>query len=289
MPGADDSLSRDLDILKDLALAAGHRAMDFKQPGQGARAWKKHGGSPVTEADMAVNDILAAGLTKARPDYGFLSEETQDDPVARQKHRCWVVDPIDGTRAFMRDDPNWCIGVSLVEDGRSVAGVIFAPELDQLYEARKGGGAWRNQHPIRVSECASDSGWRLITNEGMLNHPSWPEPWPKVEVAHPKPNATLLRLAFVAAGEWDGVLTLANKADWDLAPGAVLVEEAGGLISTHKGEAFEFNRRVPAQRSVIASGTHLHPLLVRRTQRVDIPDPQLSAAGESSVRMKKGD
>lgn len=273
MRAAERTLDEDLLLLCRIAQEAGDLAMSYIHKG-GAEAWNKTSGGPVTEADLAVNRLCAKELLTARPDYGWLSEETKDDPEARQKSRVWVVDPIDGTRAYMAGTGDWCIGLAVVEEGEAVAGVVYAPALGQFYDARRGVGARRNGTPIRVSARSEEAGTRLITNEGMIGHPGWREPWPEVHLARPKPNATLLRLAFVAAGDWDAAMVLAEKADWDLAAGAVLVTEAGGQVTTHSGERLVFNRTVPAQRSVVASGNALHPLLVRRAGYVPIPDPQ---------------
>ena len=293
MPASERTLIEDLVTLRSLAIEAGQLALSYTLEGQSARAWEKTGGSPVTEADMAVNRLCDLRLSASRPEYGWLSEETLDDPAARQKDRCWVVDPIDGTRAYMRGDPNWCVGLAIVEEGRAVAGVLYAPALGQLYEARIGAGAYLNGEIMRVSECQSEAGCRLIAAEEMLNHKGWPEPWPAVTVPRPKPNSTLLRMAFVASGAWDATLVLSPKSDWDLAAGAVLVTEAGGLATTHKGEPLQFNRAIPAQRSIIASGKRLHPLLVRRSGFVDIPDPQDRAAPAAPIAkmepLKMGD
>ncbi len=276
MQAAERTLEEDAALLCRLAQEAGDLAMSYLHKG-GAESWNKTGGTPVTEADLAVNRLCASTLKAARPEYGWLSEETLDDPAARQKPRCWVVDPIDGTRAYMDGTPDWCIGLAIVEEGEAVAGVVYAPALGQFYEARRGAGARRNGAAIRVSTRDQEAGSRLITNEGMVTHPGWREPWPEVHLARPKPNATLLRLALVAAGDWDAVMVLAEKADWDLAAGAVLVTEAGGQATTHAGERLVFNRAIPAQRSVVASGNALHPLLVRRAGYVRIPDPQARA------------
>ncbi|MEL6244037.1 MAG: 3'(2'),5'-bisphosphate nucleotidase CysQ [Pseudomonadota bacterium] len=271
-------LSEDLATLRAAVIAAGKLALDVRDEAS-ATAWDKSPGHPVTVADLSVNALLADALTGARPNYGWLSEETADDPVARRKDRVWVVDPIDGTRAYMRPgDPHWCISGAVVEHGVPVAGVIYAPAMGRLYEARCGGGAYLNGEPLEVTGCSAESGCRLITNLQMINHPAWPEPWPPVTLADPKPNATLLRLAFVAEGIWDGVIVLWRKSDWDLAAGALLIEEAGGLATTHKGEPFAFNGPVPAQRSLIAAGKALHPLLVRRTSAVELPDPASETA-----------
>lgn len=277
MRAAERTLEEDLRLLCRLAQDAGDLAMSYIRQG-GAEAWNKtKGGGPVTEADLAVNRLCARTLKAARPEYGWLSEETLDDPAARQKSRVWVVDPIDGTRAYVDGDPNWCVGLAVVEDGEAVAGVVYAPALGQFFDARRGSGARRNGETIQVSGRQREAGLRLITNEGLTKHPDWREPWPEVHLAHPKPNATLLRMALVAAGDWDAVLVLSAKSDWDLAAGTVLVTEAGGKATTHTGAPLVFNQAIPAQPSVLASGNALHPLLVRRTGYVSLPDPQARA------------
>lgn len=265
--------------MRDAARAAGQLALEYLGRADGPKKWDKSDNSPVTEADLAVNKMLAERLQSARPDYGWLSEETADALSARQKKRVWVVDPIDGTRAYMRgNDPNWCIAIAVIEAGVPVAGVIYAPVFDELYEARYGGGAYLNSIAIQVSDKPEETGARLITNRSLVDHAGWPEKWPDVVVSDPKPNATLYRMALVADGRWDGTLALFRKSDWDLAPGAILVTEAGGIVSTHIGEALTFNRHVPAQRSMVAAGKGLHPLLVERVKHVSLPDPNDIAA-----------
>lgn len=266
------SLSRDLATMRSAAREGGRLAMDYKARGE-TKAWEKSPGHPVTEADLAVNTLLARRLGNAREMYGWLSEETADDPKNRAPERVWVVDPIDGTRAYMRGDPHWCVGLAVVERGEVVAGVVYAPEFDELYEARRGGGAYLNGCPLRVSDSNTIEGCRMIASEALLRHSDWPAPWPGVVVADPKPNATLLRFAHVARGDWDATMALWRKSDWDIAAGAILVSESGGCATTHLGEAFTYNRPVPAQRSVIAAGKRLHPLLVERTCTVRLPAP----------------
>lgn len=258
--------------MRAAALEAGQLAMQFKARGQ-TEAWEKSPGHPVTEADLAVNSLLARRLGGERGLYGWLSEETADDPDNRAQERVWVVDPIDGTRAYMRGDPHWCVGLAVVERGEVVAGVIYAPEFGELYEARRGGGAYLNGNPLRASASTHVEGCRMIASRALLGHKDWPAPWPQVVIADPKPNATLLRLAHVARGDWDATLALWRKSDWDIAAGAILVTEAGGHVTTHLGESFAYNRPVPAQRSVIAAGKRLHPLLVERTCKLRLPDP----------------
>lgn len=275
MPVPDlPDLSDDVELMREAARKAGALALAYLKAQETLKTWDKSDASPVTEADLAVNTFLAETLRDARPEYGWLSEETLDDQAGRVRRRTWVVDPIDGTRAFMRgNDPNWCIGIAVVEDGEAVAGVVYAPAHDEMYEASRGNGARLNGEMIRVSACCDEEGARLITNQTMIDHPAWPHPWPKVVVSNPKPNATLYRLALVASGTWDGVVVLFRKYDWDLAAGAILVSEAGGVVTTHLAEAFQFNRAVPAQRSVVAAGKALQALLIERVKHVDLPEP----------------
>lgn len=274
MPDPDGILA-DLKLMRELALEAGALAMKYQSDGE-ARHWAKEGGSPVTEADMAVNALCLERLRAARPDYGWLSEETADNPDLRQRKRCWVVDPIDGTRAYMRDDPHWCVALAVVEDGNAIAGVLFAPELDHLYQARRGGGAFLNGERISVKNPETVDGCRLIASLDPRSSTYWNEQIENLTLAEPKPNSTLLRLAFVASGAWDATLVLGHKSDWDLAAGAILMEEAGGLATTHLAEPFDFNRKVPVQRSIVAAGKSLHPFLVERSDLVSLPDPQVS-------------
>ncbi len=260
--------------MRACARDAGALAVGFLDQATSQKVWQKDDTTPVTEADLAVNTLLQERLSAARPDYGWLSEETADDRSARDCERVWVVDPIDGTRAYAREnDPYWCIAIAIVENGKAVAGVLYAPELDELYEAHLGGGAFLNGERLKASETAREEGARLVVSREMIQHRGWPEPWPDVEICKPKPNATLYRMALVATGKWDATLALTRKSDWDLAAGAILVSEAGGIAGTHLGDPFVFNTEVPAQRSLLAAGANLYPLLVERTRHVDLADP----------------
>ena len=271
MPESD--LDRDdLKILNAVAAEAADLALDYFERSD-VRVWDKSKGHPVTEADLAVNTLIRDRLMAARPDYGWLSEETELSNTTRTAKRVWIVDPIDGTRAFMRGQPYWCVGLGVLEAGHSRAAVVRAPVLKETYAARLGGGAFLNGEPIQVTDCAQEEGCRVITNKGMLTHPAWTVPWPEMTLADPKPNATLLRLCWVAQGKFDAVITLWRKSDWDLAPGALIVQEAGGVATTHLGETFVYNRGEPAQRSLLAAGKPLHSLLSARVKGVRLPDP----------------
>lgn len=268
--------------MRGAAREAGRLAMELR-PKVVGQAWEKEPGHPVTDGDLAVNTLLARRLGAARPDYGWLSEETVDDLANRRQRRIWMVDPIDGTRAYIAGGSDWCIGLAIVENGEAIAGVIYEPEANRLYEAHLGGGAWLNGERIFASSAARVEGARLIASKGILKPRPGREPWPPVTIADPKPGATLLRMAYVAAGEWDGAFALGMKSDWDLAAGAILVQEAGGRASTHAGTPFVFNRQHPAQTSFLVAGKALHPLLMRRTKLVRLPDPARTAGAAQPV------
>lgn len=267
-----ERIEADLSLMIAVAQAGGKLALELKS--QGLKSWNKTGGAPVTEADIAVNDLIERGLRPARADYGWLSEETADVEGNRDAERVWVVDPIDGTRAFMRpDDPNWCIGIALLENNEPVASVIHVPALNETYSAIRGGGAFLGDARLTAGDHHQIEGCRMVATAQMFKHPAWPEPWPEMRIARPKPNATLYRMALVASGKHHATLAMVSKSDWDLAAGSLLVEEAGGLATTHLGERFAFNRKVPAQRSLLCSGKQLHSLLIERVNKVNLGDP----------------
>lgn len=287
MPASSDASTpqEDLELLRSAAREAADVAMSHF--GKNVAMWDKAPGHPVTEADLAVDASLANTLRQARPEYGWLSEETGEAPHARRRQRAFVVDPIDGTRAFIRGEPHWCIGLAVIEEGLTIAGVIYNPVTDELFEATHGGGAFRNGAAIGVSARDTLQDCRMIASEYIIYRPGWATPWPEMEFADPKPNATLYRMALVASGEWDATLALWRKSDWDLAPGEILLREAGGLATTHDGEAFLFNRERPVQKSLLAAGPGLHGLLRERLAVVSLPDPHENIEEPSRVTVAK--
>lgn len=272
MPGNDADLHSDLALLEAVAREAGALAKTFFDKSN-LSTWEKSENHPVSEADIAVNELIFDRLLSARPAYGWLSEESPRDRHGGAGERTWIVDPIDGTRAFIKGDPYWCIGLGLLQAGKAIAGIVHAPILGQSFAALKGAGATLNGTAIQVSTRTELAGCRMIGSAQMFAHPAWPEKWPDMDLVLPKPNATLLRMCHVASGQSDATIALAQKSDWDLAAGEIIVSEAGGLATTHLGEAFLYNRDEPAQRSLLVSGKGLHSLLVERMKHVRLPDP----------------
>ena len=161
MPERDD-----LKLLEDAVRAAGAIARKFY--GGDYRRWSKEGGSPVTEADLAVNSYLCETLTSARPGYGWLSEESADNLDRLSRREVFVVDPIDGTVAFLKGRPHFTICAAVVRDGVAVAGVVHNPMLDHLYKAADGGGAFRNGETIHVGAAHSLEGCRANGDDFRL-------------------------------------------------------------------------------------------------------------------------
>jgi myo-inositol-1(or 4)-monophosphatase len=260
------SLEEDYALLKTVAHDAGELALTYFR--QQLLVKRKADGSEVSEADFAVDTALELGLRAKRPDYGWLSEESEDDPVRLNRRRVWMVDPIDGTNAFLRHLPEWTVSAALVENGVPVLGVVYNPATKEFFHAMRGRGAFLNDKRIHASDKRTLDGALLIASGGLFKKKIWKEPWPEVKTRWV--NSVAYRLALVACGQADATISLSAKSEWDLAAAALIVEEAGGAISDHRGETHLYNRVPPRFPSLVASGKVLHPLLIERTKRVDL-------------------
>ena len=258
--------STDLALIHDAALVAGELALAEREAG--LKTWSKSGGSPVTSADMAVDRVLKNVLLSARPDYGWLSEETEDSAERLARRHLFIVDPIDGTVAYMKGKPWWCIPIAVVEDGRPVAAVIHAPALNETFCATLGGGATLNGQPITASDTDDLDDASVLADARLMEGPHWDEPWPPMR--YEKRNAIAYRMALVAAGAFDAAIALTPKWDWDICAGALIAQEAGAVVSDHHGQPWRFNQADPRQNSLICSAPALHPLIVRRTAPIPL-------------------
>ena len=229
----------------------------------------KPGGSPVTNADLAVDALLKTILQTARPAYGWLSEETADDRSRLAGGRTFVVDPIDGTIAYIKGKPWWVVSIAVVEDGASVAGVIHAPAVGETYEATLGGGARRDGQAIAVSRRAELEGCAMLSDAAMLKRPEWPQPWPPMRVE--TRNSVAYRMALVAAGEFDATLALSSKCDWDVAAGDLIAREAGAVVSDHMGGAYAYDQASCTKPSLVCAGPALYPLILERLRHIKRP------------------
>jgi myo-inositol-1(or 4)-monophosphatase len=221
MPAYSRSYSDDLELLRSTAVAAGLIASSFFR--RDIKTWTKENSSPVSEADIMVDRFLAANLLQARPDYGWLSEETVDNPSRLDSARCFVVDPIDGTRAFLRGEEYWTISIAVVEHGVPVAGVVYAPALDEMYDATKGGGARMNSRPLQRSRRAG--ALPMIPAPGAVHQ--------EIQASGldytrgPAYPSLAYRLVQVATGRLDAAVSRRGSQDWDIAAAALILSEAG--------------------------------------------------------------
>jgi myo-inositol-1(or 4)-monophosphatase len=244
-------------VLEDLAriageagrIAAGRCGTDYK-------TWEKVPGHPVCEVDLAVDAFLQEKLAALDPEAGWLSEETLDDSDRIERRRLWVVDPIDGTRDFLRNRPGWCVSIALVEDRVPVLGVLAAPMRDELWTAARGLGSRRNGVPLRVSPRAELAGARVPADT-----------LPKVDrdlVPVDKPNSIALRIAMVAAGEADLLATLRWGFEWDIAAAALIAEEAGATVTGALGQPLAFNTASGEAFGVLVATPGIHAAAVER-------------------------
>jgi len=236
---AGQDWQRDLDLIAEAARKAGEVALAYFRQSPEVW-WKNEGRSPVSAADLAANETLAALLRPARPAYGWLSEETDDDAERLARETLFVVDPIDGTRGFLSGLENWCVSVAVVSKGRPVAGVLFAPALNELFTAVAGGETRKNGAVIRVAERAPEETRRLAVSEDML---ASLDPAFRERVTRVKHVPSLAyRLAMVADGRLEGTLVKRNAHDWDLAAADLILERAGGALTDLDGRSLVYNR-----------------------------------------------
>jgi len=263
-------VSGDLDLLVEAAREAGEIALKRRAAGLTV-TYKPGDATPVSDADLAVDAFLAERLLPARPGYGWLSEETTDDPVRLECSRIFLVDPIDGTRAYVKGRPWFCVSIAVVEDGRPIVGVVHAPELGETFTAELGGGAYRNGAPIAPSLADAVEGARMLGDAPMFSHPAWPIPWPAMTIE--TRNSIAYRLCLVADGRFDAALAPAGKSDWDLAAADLIVNEAGGFVSDVRGRPFRFNGPSARQHGVVCAAPGLAPLILERLKPIEWPAP----------------
>jgi myo-inositol-1(or 4)-monophosphatase len=248
------------------ARRAGETAMAAFRPGErtSAQVQSKEGGSPVTEADHAVDRFLRAELGALDPSAGWLSEESVDTPERLERSRVFIVDPIDGTRAFMVGDPRWAISIALVIEGVPVLGVLHLPALGRTYTAIAGRGAELDGVPARVSPAQSLSGGRIAGPVPMLDHLGRRG----LEfLAQPKVPSLAYRLALVGSGEIEAGLASTNSHDWDIAAADLIVHEAGGLLTDLSGRRPVYNLPSTRHGILAAAPARFHDELTAMMRR----------------------
>jgi myo-inositol-1(or 4)-monophosphatase len=250
-------LARDAALLTDAVREAGALALSLFRTE--LKNWTKGASSPVSEADIAVNDLLEKRLRSATPDYGWLSEESADDESRLGKHLVWIVDPIDGTRGYLAGREDWCVSVALVEAASPVLAAVFVPASDEFFFAMRGQGATRNDVPIHA------------TSGTELDFSRVAGPKPLVErlnrssdeiVLYPRIGSLALRLCRVAEGRLDAAFAGGQSRDWDLAAANLIVQEADGNMTALSGDAIPYNLREVTHGVLVAAGRDRHASIV---------------------------
>lgn len=258
MQALEDTVRADEDfaLAVEAVMLAGRTALE--RVASRNKAWRKADGTPVSEADLEVDDILRQVLLRGSSPYGWHSEESKASSPTGQ--RFWLVDPIDGTSAFLSGSTAWCISLALIDSGRPILGLIHAPAQERLYSAQVGGGAKLNDAPLKVSERKELAGARMIANATALQHQRWRKPLPPLERLSVPSLA--LRLAHVAQGEADAAIALSYKHDWDLAAGDLIVREAQGMASDVDGQMLRYDFARSGRSGFIVANRPIHAALL---------------------------
>jgi myo-inositol-1(or 4)-monophosphatase len=227
------------------------------------KSWSKGRAGPVTEADLAIDDFLKKNLLAARPLYGWLSEETKDDRSRLGRARGFIVDPIDGTYGFLKGRPQFTVVAAVVTQSRPVAAAIYNPMTDEMYEAALAAGATKNGVPIHVAARADITGARLLTERSVIDGPGWATPWPADLHVETRASAAY-RMALVAEGAFDAMISLRPKCDWDIAAGDLIVAEAGGRVTAPDGGTLSYNGENVTHPGAICAGPLLHAEILAR-------------------------
>jgi len=250
----------DLELLIATAQDAGRIAKTYFD--RHVDHWQKPAGAgPVTEADLAVNAMFVEALQAARPDYGWLSEETEDAPERLDHETIFILDPIDGTRSFLEGSHTWAHSLAVAHKGHITAAVVYLPLREKLYSAARGQGAWLNGERITVSACKDLTGASLLAAKPNYDPQNWRGPVPDVKRFY-RPSLAY-RLSLVAQGRFDAMLTLRKSWEWDIAAGDLICQEAGAQSSDREGRALCYNNPAPSLNGVVVGPPPLHMAITK--------------------------
>ncbi len=258
--------SKDHIIIRKTIREAGKIALKWfeKDP----KTWKKNDGSDVSEADIEIDNYLQQTLTKKINKVGWLSEENKDNQTRLDFDKVLLVDPIDGTKSFLEKKKDFCISIALVLKGRPISGLILNPIKNELYEAELNKGSWLNSKQIFTTKATNLENSNMCAFRPMFFHPAWKRPWPKMNIINK--NSIAYRMSLVAKGEFDAMMALNKKNDWDLAAGDLIISEAGGKVTDHKGRKLIYNKNKTIKKSIIGSCRDLHPKIIERVEEIDL-------------------
>ena len=262
----DNIWVRDAGLLTDTVREAGALALSLFRTE--LKNWIKGASSPVSEADIAVNDLVERRLRSATPDYGWLSEESVDDDARLGKPLVWIVDPIDGTRAYLAGREDWCVSVALVAGSAPVLAAVFAPVSDEFFFAVRGQGTKLNGRPVFAAPGAGFDFSRMAGPKPLVQRLS---PSTDEITLHPRIGSLALRLCRVADGSLDAAFAGGQSRDWDLAAANLIVHEANGRMTALSGDTIEYNRRDVAHGVLVAAGHDRHARIVEHFRKRPLP------------------
>jgi myo-inositol-1(or 4)-monophosphatase len=266
----DNHLTRDVltdaALLRDTVREAGALALSLFRTE--LKNWTKGASSPVSEADIRVNDLIEGRLRSATPDYGWLSEESADDEARLGKRLVWIVDPIDGTRGYLAGREDWCVSVALVEQASPVLAAVFAPASDEFFFAMRGQGATHNDVPVCATSGTGLDFSRVAGPKPLVQRLSRSS---DEVILHPRIGSLALRLCRVAEGKLDAAFAGGQSRDWDLAAANLIVQEANGNMTALSGDAILYNRREVTHGVLVAAGRDRHAHIVEHFRTRPLP------------------
>jgi myo-inositol-1(or 4)-monophosphatase len=261
-----DRLAHDAALLTEAVREAG--ALARSMFGTELKKWTKGASSPVSEADIAVNDLLENRLRSATPDYGWLSEESADDEARLGKPLVWIVDPIDGTRSYLAGREDWCVSVALVEGASPLLAAVFAPVSDEFFFASRGSGAALNGVAIHATSGTGLDFSRIAGPKPLVERlnrePGEISPYPRI-------GSLALRLCRVAEGRLDAAFAGGQSRDWDLAAANLIVQEANGNMTALSGDTILYNRQEVTHGVLVAAGRDRHASIVEHFRNRPLP------------------
>jgi myo-inositol-1(or 4)-monophosphatase len=261
-----EMLERDAALLTDAVREAGALSLSLFRTE--LKNWTKGASSPVSEADIRVNDLHESRLRSATPDYGWLSEESVDDDKRLGKRLTWIVDPIDGTRGYLAGREDWCVSVALVEDATPVLAAVFVPVSDEFFFAVRGQGATLNGVSVAAATGTELDFSRVAGPKPLVERLSRSS---DEVVLHPRIGSLALRLCRVAQGSLDAAFAGGQSRDWDLAAANLIVQEANGNMTALSGDTILYNRREVTHGVLVAAGRDRHARIVEHFLNHPLP------------------
>lgn len=255
----DTELDYDYELLINAVQKAGTIAKEFF--GKTKKQWKKNLGEPVSEVDIKINQFLKKRLLKNGSEYGWLSEESPDNMERLQKRKVWVIDPIDGTRAYLKNKPEYSISAALLVNNKPTIGVVFNPQTGEFFHALAGKGAKEGKKKIKVSNLDRLKESKIYISQqevSKLQHITKPLQFRVQSI-----SSIAYKLSLVAMGSGDAAISVSKKSDWDIAAAHVIIEEAGGYLTQINGERISYNQKNVEHETIVAANPKLHEKIIR--------------------------